>query len=88
MWVSNFTVSRSLQAYHGIDFLMTWNQAHPLWRDSIVAEVRRVRDDLAAAAGRDIHEFCRRLRERQVKSGHPVVTRAPHAKLDGPGWAV
>ncbi len=63
-------------------------QAHPAWRDPIVAEVRRVREELFAAAGRDIHEFCRRLREKQVKSGHPVVTRTPHAKPDAPGEAV
>ena len=24
------------------------------------------------SAGRDIHEFCRRLREKQARSGHPV----------------
>ena len=63
------------------------DQAHPAWRDPIVAEVRRVREELFAAAGRDIHEFCRRLREKQVRSGHQVVTRAPHATSDTPGEA-
>ena len=48
-----------------------------LWRDPIVAEVRQVRESLFAAAGYDIREFCRRLREEQVTSGHPVVTRPP-----------
>ena len=47
------------------------------WHDPIVAEVRRVREDLFAAAGYDIREFCRRIREKQSRSGHPVVTRAP-----------
>ena len=47
-----------------------------VWRDPIVAEVRRVRDTLFAAAGYDIREFCRRLREEQATSGHPVVTPA------------
>ena len=64
------------------------DQAHPAWRDPIVAEVRRVREELFAAAGRDIHEFCRRLREKQVESGHPVVTRVPLAKPDAPDEAV
>jgi hypothetical protein len=59
----------------------------PVWRDPIVAEVRRIRQELFAAAGRDIHEFCRRLREKQAQSGHQVVTRPPHAKSDTPGEA-
>ena len=62
-------------------------QAHPVWRDPIVAEVRRVREELFAAAGRDIHEFCRRLHEKQARSGHRVVTRAPRVKPDTPGEA-
>lgn len=57
------------------------------WRDPIVAEVRRVRETLFAAAGYDIHEFCRRLREEQARSGHRVVTRAPEQKADNPGEA-
>jgi hypothetical protein len=56
-----------------------------VWRDPIVAEVRRVREELFAAAGHDIHEFCRRLREKQDASGHRVVTRAASAKPDTPG---
>jgi hypothetical protein len=34
---------------------------------------RRVREELFAEAGYDIHEFFRRLREGQATSGHPVV---------------
>ena len=62
-------------------------EADPVWRDPIVAEVRRVREELFAAAGRDIHEFCRRLREKQARSGHPVVKRGLQAKADTPGEA-
>lgn len=47
------------------------------WCDPIVAEVRQAREALYAAAGYDIHEFCRHLRERQESSGHPVVRRSP-----------
>lgn len=46
------------------------------WQDPIVAEVRAARQALFAAAGHDIREFCRRLREEQDSSGHRVVTRA------------
>lgn len=62
-------------------------EEHRVWRDPIVAEVRRVREELFAAAGYDIREFCRRLREKQAKSGHHVVRRAPQAKPDTPGEA-
>ena len=62
-------------------------EEHHVWRDPIVAEVRRVREELFAAAGYDIREFCRRLREKQTRSGHHVVTRAPRAKPDTPGEA-
>jgi hypothetical protein len=51
-------------------------QEHQVWRDPIVADVRRVREPLFAAAGYDIREFCRRLREKQARSGHHVVARA------------
>jgi hypothetical protein len=46
-----------------------------VWRDPIVAEVRRTREALFAEANYDIREFCRRLSERQAASGHPVVRR-------------
>lgn len=45
------------------------------WQDPIVAEVRKAREALFAEANYDIHEFCRRLSERQETSGHPVVRR-------------
>jgi len=54
---------------------VTPNEQEP-WYDPIVAEVRRVREELFAAAGYDIREYCRRLRQQQPASGHPVVTRA------------
>jgi hypothetical protein len=45
--------------------------------DPIVAEVRAVRTALFTAAGNDIHEFCRRARERQEASGHTIVVGVP-----------
>ncbi len=55
---------------------MTDAQSEPeRWRDPIVAEVRRAREALFAAAGYDLREFCRRMREKQSVSGRRVVTR-------------
>lgn len=54
------------------------------WRDPLVAEVRSTRLALFAAAGYDIHEFCRRLRDEQAASGHHVVTRPPRKASDQP----
>jgi hypothetical protein len=49
------------------------------WEDPIVAEVRRVRGDLFAAAGYDLEEFCKRLREQQQREGRAVVTLPPRS---------
>ena len=57
------------------------------WRDPIVAEVRRTREALFAAAGYDIRELFRRLREEQATSAHRVVTRAPRSTSGKPGEA-
>jgi hypothetical protein len=57
------------------------------WRDPIVEEVRAARQTLFAAAGNDIFEFCRRLREEQASSGHPVVTLARPSNRAEPGEA-
>jgi hypothetical protein len=56
---------------------VTKNDGSPVevWRDPIVAEVRQVREALFAEANYDIHEFCRRLSDRQAVSGHSVVKR-------------
>ena len=62
------------------------NKQEP-WRDPIVTEVRRVRQALFAAAGYDIREFCRRLREEQAASGHHVVTPARRKESGKPGKA-
>jgi len=47
------------------------------WEDPIVAEVRRAREELLAAAGYDLEEFCKRLREGQEQEGRAVVDRQP-----------
>jgi len=47
------------------------------WEDPIVAEVRRAREDLFAAAGYDLDAFCSQLRKRQENEGHHAVTLPP-----------
>ena len=59
---------------------------HERWEDPIVAEVRRAREELFAAAGYDLDVFCKQLRERQQKEGRRAVTRpprTPHRKATG-----
>ncbi len=49
--------------------------------DPIVAEVRRVRETLAAKYNFDIQAICDAARKRQRKSGHKVVSFVPKRKL-------
>ena len=41
-----------------------------MWRDPIIAEVRRIREEYAAQYNYDIKAICRAARERQKTSGH------------------
>ena len=45
--------------------------------DPIVAEVRAIRDKLAAACGYDVHEIFRRIRQRQAESGREYLRYPP-----------
>jgi hypothetical protein len=47
------------------------------WEDPIVAEVRRVREKLFAAAGYDLEEYGRRLRAQQQRQGRAAAARPP-----------
>lgn len=58
-----------------------------VWRDPIVAEVRKVREALFAEANYEIHEFCRLLADRQAASDHPVVKRGSALLDDSIGEA-
>ena len=49
--------------------------------DPIVAEVRAIRDELAAQCGYDIKEIFRKLREQQDESGLKYV-RYPARRVD------
>ena len=48
-----------------------------MWRDPIVAEVRRNREAYAARFNHDIKAICRAAREQQKKSGHKIVSLSP-----------
>ncbi len=45
-----------------------------MWRDPIVEEVRRVREEYAAQYNYDIKAICRAAREQQKMSGHKIVS--------------
>jgi len=44
------------------------------WEDPIVAEVRKIREKLAAKFNYDIRAICEDARKREKKSGHPIVS--------------
>jgi hypothetical protein len=48
-----------------------------MWRDPIVEEVRRRREEYAARFNHDLRAICRDLRERQKKSGRKIVSLPP-----------
>jgi len=54
------------------------------WEDPIVAEVRKARQALFAAAGYDLEELCRRLNEQQQREGRRPVARSPGMPKTGP----
>jgi len=53
-----------------------------MWRDPIVEEVRRNREQYAAKYDYDIGAICRAARERQKESGRKVVSRPPRPAAD------
>ena len=55
-----------------------------MWRDPIVEEVRRYREEYAARFGYDLAAICRDLREKQGRSGQKVVSFAPRRVLKEP----
>ena len=59
-----------------------------MWRDPIVAEVRRNRENYAARFNHDIKAICRAAREQQKTSGREIVSLPPRpvaktVKTDG-----
>ena len=48
-----------------------------MWKDPIVEEVRRVREEHAARFGNDLRAIVEDLRQQQARSGRKVVSRPP-----------
>ena len=42
--------------------------------DVVLQEIWRIKDELSAARGHDVHRLFAEARERQKHSGHPVVS--------------
>jgi hypothetical protein len=51
-----------------------------MWEDPIVAEVRKIREKLAARFNYDIDALFDYLREQEKTSGHPIVSPPRRAK--------
>jgi hypothetical protein len=48
-----------------------------MWRDTIVEEVHRFRDEQAKQFDNDLHAICEDIRKKQAASGRNPVTRPP-----------
>ena len=48
-----------------------------MWRDPIVEEIHRIRDEHAKKFEYDLHAICEDLRKQQITSGRKVVSRQP-----------
>ncbi len=53
-----------------------------MYKDEIVEEVRRIKEEHAAEYGYDIEAMCRALRAKQKKSGRKVVSPAPRRAVE------
>ena len=52
-----------------------------MWRDPIVEEVRKLREQYAARYNHDLNAIFEAARENQKKSDHKTVTRPPKRAL-------
>ena len=52
----------------------THTRAKPVNGDLVLREIWRIKDELSAARGHDVHRLFAEARERQKHSGHPIVT--------------
>ena len=48
-----------------------------MWKDPIVEEVRKIRDDYAAQFNYDLQALCRALKEAELKDPRPKVSFPP-----------
>jgi len=45
-----------------------------MWKDPIVEEIRKTRDEYAGQFDYDLHAICQDIRTKQGKNGRPVVS--------------
>ncbi len=48
-----------------------------MWKDLIVEEVRKHRDEYARQFNYDLHEICQDIRKKQGRGGRRVVSLSP-----------
>jgi hypothetical protein len=48
-----------------------------MWRDPIVEEIHRLRDERAKKFNDDLHAICEDIRQKQTSSGRTMITRPP-----------
>jgi hypothetical protein len=48
-----------------------------MWCDPTVEEIYRVRDEMAAKLGDDLHAICEDIRKKEAASRQTLVTRPP-----------
>lgn len=48
-----------------------------MWRDPIVEEIHRIREQQAKALGDDLHAICQDIRKKETASGRKLITRLP-----------
>ena len=51
-----------------------------MWRDPIVEQVRRVREEHAARFGYDLSKICQDFKEQEKRSRRKVVSLAPRRR--------
>ena len=56
-----------------------------MWRDEILDEIHKIREEHARSFNYDLQAICDDLREKQAKSGRKIISnplKQPHQKLD------
>jgi len=48
-----------------------------MWKDPVVEEIHRIRDEQAKKFNYDLHAICEDARAKQMSAGHKVVSRSP-----------
>ena len=53
-----------------------------MWKDPIVEEIHRVREEYAKRLNYDLHAICEDLRKKQGKTNHNIVSRPPRKPVN------